>query len=288
MSLFFSCLLRQHFGEQPTASQLYVEPSDLSITVTTMPSNKKIRARAKKAERRASTACTTACTHYILPDRSEMNAYLLANDAVNDLVKNYKEIAEKEMDEGIMSTVGIYAAIINIKNKYYASLSNNEVMTQALLQLLLAKGTKSAAWIEADPSRSSSQIVYKGSCTLLAGAFLFFKNMDKNEKLEESVGSTASATELATLVLDLCESPREIVRFFHKRNCCDCLGKLYEEMKKTTPRSARCQQCREVKDFKQIFNCSKCMAVQYCSRDCQVSHWAHHKENCKKLKKLRL
>lgn len=249
-----------------------------------MPSNKKIRARAKKAERRASTACT----HYILPDRSEMNAYLLANDAVNDLVTNYKEIAEKEMDEGVISTVGIYAAIINIKNKYYASLSNNEIMKQALLQLLLAKRTECATLIEVDPSRSSSQIVYNVTCSLLAGAFLFFKNMDENEKLEESVRSAATASELARLVLDLCDSPREIVRFFHKRNCCDCLDKLYEEMKKTTPRSARCQQCREVKDFKQIFNCSKCMAVQYCSRACQVSHWAHHKEKCKKLKKLRL
>ncbi|XP_058461475.1 zinc finger MYND domain-containing protein 10 homolog [Malaya genurostris] len=43
-----------------------------------------------------------------------------------------------------------------------------------------------------------------------------------------------------------------------------------------------CLTCKKIADKR----CSKCESVYYCSRDCQVKHWPHHKELCHQLKAL--
>jgi hypothetical protein len=40
-----------------------------------------------------------------------------------------------------------------------------------------------------------------------------------------------------------------------------------------------CCYCRVRKD--NLLKCSKCRKATYCSRNCQVNHWSHHKSVCK-------
>jgi hypothetical protein len=75
--------------------------------------------------------------------------------------------------------------------------------------------------------------------------------------------------------------PRETVKFFHRRNSCDCLQEIYYKLKERTKRVWVCAACQQVKDKKEIFECSCCKLITYCSRDCAVAHWPNHKEECK-------
>jgi MYND finger len=34
----------------------------------------------------------------------------------------------------------------------------------------------------------------------------------------------------------------------------------------------------------ELLKCSACMAVRYCSAECQKAHWKKHRKRCKELK----
>jgi hypothetical protein len=85
----------------------------------------------------------------------------------------------------------------------------------------------------------------------------------------------------------LCSCPRDLVRIFHRGSACSCLKELYYNLKDNTPKKLRCEGCKEISDLKNIFECSKCETVIYCSRECAVNDWANHKSECKSLCKLR-
>ena len=42
-----------------------------------------------------------------------------------------------------------------------------------------------------------------------------------------------------------------------------------------------CFHCRQ--DVRKAYRCSKCKITYYCSRDCQLLHWAAHKHDCKRI-----
>ena len=37
---------------------------------------------------------------------------------------------------------------------------------------------------------------------------------------------------------------------------------------------------------KSKFTCSKCMKVSYCSKDCSIQYWRHHKAICKEIRDI--
>ena len=45
--------------------------------------------------------------------------------------------------------------------------------------------------------------------------------------------------------------------------------------------SVACAVC--TRTLPSMKRCTQCRAVLYCSRDCQITHWASHKEECKRL-----
>jgi hypothetical protein len=47
-------------------------------------------------------------------------------------------------------------------------------------------------------------------------------------------------------------------------------------------KNALCPKCNKPAPHK----CSKCLAVCYCSRECQLSHWPEHKTHCKRKVRL--
>ena len=48
-------------------------------------------------------------------------------------------------------------------------------------------------------------------------------------------------------------------------------------------RKERCENCQK-RGVRELQECSRCIAVSYCSKECQVSHWkAQHKKDCARL-----
>jgi hypothetical protein len=47
-----------------------------------------------------------------------------------------------------------------------------------------------------------------------------------------------------------------------------------------------CENCgKSAQGVEPLNQCSRCMVVAYCSRECQVSHWKKHKYDCTRMKK---
>jgi hypothetical protein len=56
----------------------------------------------------------------------------------------------------------------------------------------------------------------------------------------------------------------------------DAAGGVSSKVKPSKP----CTQCGEL--FPKLHRCTRCKAVSYCSKQCQVAHWkAGHKQVCK-------
>eukprot|EP00956_Cyclotella_meneghiniana_P025212 scaffold52187_cov35-Cyclotella_meneghiniana.AAC.1 len=94
--------------------------------------------------------------------------------------------------------------------------------------------------------------------------------------------SVSMASELQILANDTF-SPRETIRFFHRRNSCDCLKELYYKLKENTARTSFCYNCFESVDIRKMSQC-ECKLVNYCSYDCAVAHYPKHKVYCTQKK----
>ncbi|CAB9523177.1 expressed unknown protein [Seminavis robusta] len=75
-----------------------------------------------------------------------------------------------------------------------------------------------------------------------------------------------------------CGSKRDVVAYLDKKIPCDCLvdlkQKVFEE-----PEFRECGHCfKEVTDTKW---CVKCEAMEYFSKECQITGWPKHREFCK-------
>ena len=99
-----------------------------------------------------------------------------------------------------------------------------------------------------------------------------------NRANDQSIGN-----KILTALIDLNHCPRQTVRFFHRRNSCDCLQELYDKLKETTKKTSLCRYCRKMVETKQLSRCEYCNIVHYCSYDCALANWTKHKVECEIL-----
>ena len=116
--------------------------------------------------------------------------------------------------------------------------------------------------------------------------FCILEVFDTNNVLDLNDEVVSKAIVESRRMLDDIRCTRDIVRFVDKRNSCDCLKSIYNELKKTTTRQNLCHNCNQMKHHKDIKACSKCNTALYCSRECQLAHWPEHKDGCKRLREL--
>ena len=73
---------------------------------------------------------------------------------------------------------------------------------------------------------------------------------------------------------------RDTVKFVAKRLPCTCLKKLHSAARKKLEKVGSCFGCNKQFPRSQLYVCTGCMIVEYCSKECQRAHWSHHKEDC--------
>jgi hypothetical protein len=78
-------------------------------------------------------------------------------------------------------------------------------------------------------------------------------------------------------------SPREMIKLFHRDSACNCLKDLYYSLKDNTPKILQCMGCNMISDMKDIFEC-ECTFVMYCTHECAEKDWQNHKSMCKVLR----
>lgn len=76
---------------------------------------------------------------------------------------------------------------------------------------------------------------------------------------------------------------RDVLKFYSKRVSCKCLVEMHQETRRTIPKMGMCYGCKEEMERVSLSVCSRCMIIQYCSRECQVSHWPRHIKDCDML-----
>ncbi len=74
---------------------------------------------------------------------------------------------------------------------------------------------------------------------------------------------------------------RTVVKYFWRRIRCSCLDEKYDEVK-SMPKMGVClnHQCSVTVERSKLRCCSRCCSVSYCSRECQVADWSKHTSFC--------
>ena len=73
---------------------------------------------------------------------------------------------------------------------------------------------------------------------------------------------------------------RDLVKFVAKRLPCTCLKKLHRVARKKVEKVGICHGCNKQLPRSRLYVCTGCRVVEYCSNDCQTTHWSTHKRNC--------
>eukprot|EP00956_Cyclotella_meneghiniana_P033440 scaffold96225_cov35-Cyclotella_meneghiniana.AAC.1 len=139
-----------------------------------------------------------------------------------------------------------------------------------------------------DANRASTLAEFNAPASVLYYRELFciLEVLDRNNVMGLNDEVVSKAIVESRRMVDDIRCTRGIVRFVDKRNSCDCLKSIYNELKTTTKRQNLCHYCGQMKHHKDIKACSKCNTALYCSRECQLAHWPEHKDGCKRLREL--
>jgi hypothetical protein len=74
-----------------------------------------------------------------------------------------------------------------------------------------------------------------------------------------------------------------LVHWLTKDMSCSCASHIksqFMEANNDGPPLSCCAACGVVKPKMELFRCSRCKFMNYCSRDCQVKDWKEHKGGC--------
>ena len=98
--------------------------------------------------------------------------------------------------------------------------------------------------------------------------------------ITDTLNSRVVASKCRDIDPDASSCKREALKFYSKRISCSCLKKKYLEARKTIPKNGLCFGCDVEKERASLSVCSRCMVIQFCSRECQVANWSRHKRDC--------
>ena len=214
----------------------------------------------------------TECLH-VCRDNCTDDVWDAAQELLNVMHNEYGPIVENhgQSREILMEALFEFCG----KN---GTVFRNPMMKDAFLKTLIYKGSDVLLRLEIN---EDEELPIPFAYCIYACAY---ELIDKHD----GVLNTKSWIDIGIFERDVMVCHRELARFYHKKNSCDCLKALYSRMKKTRDRKTNCFGCTSgsVKNCKEIKVCSGCKVAQYCSRECQLSHWAEHKIDCNNIRKF--
>ena len=79
-----------------------------------------------------------------------------------------------------------------------------------------------------------------------------------------------------------CKTDRGIMNILERetKTFCNCM-KPYKEDAKAMEKIGMCDNCHEEFPKMHLKRCSRCLALQYCSKECMRSNWPAHKQFCR-------
>eukprot|EP00956_Cyclotella_meneghiniana_P025298 scaffold52573_cov23-Cyclotella_meneghiniana.AAC.1 len=227
-----------------------------------MPSKKKARARARKTVKASRNQST--CEHIAVASIPEGDANACAaflDDYDSTFLDGINLI--NQGDHSYVGLVSKFASYMSLKYNQYSYIFGHGIREEFIQKHIILTGTHRL---------TLSKLDFKDIIPLL---YLEMQHRAFNDTDEMEV-------ELHRVFADIIHCPRQILRFFHRRNSCNCLKKGYYELKDTTKRTAACFECGEVKDIRTLYRCSGCNVAQFCSNECSASHWPKHKKDCRR------
>ena len=114
-----------------------------------------------------------------------------------------------------------------------------------------------------------------------AMALMYIDTYAPTSRVSAGLLSTRNAKDYVTNVDILNGCQRSLVKYFVKQIPCKCLDELYSQVKKVTPKTGICANCKETKARSSLYICTGCERIQYCSRACQMANVSEHKTSCK-------
>jgi len=239
-----------------------------------MPSRKKAQGRARKQAAEAqknnlsSNGFSKRCNHFGERKWSR-DDYAAASDLYSEYVDKYNERVRVGGENLI---IDLHLLAYNTYDEYYQL---SDARKELFRKLLLSLG--SDLCVDAAKEKDLTN-----ETTIAAVYLILIVTIEIRDKYNGASNQNIRGEIVATLN-DIVYCPRQTIRFFHRRNLCDCLQDIYYKLKETTSKTSQCFYCKKVVEIKQMCRCDYCNVLQYCSYECALAHWPEHKVGCERL-----
>ena len=261
-------------------------------------SRKRNKGQARKAKAKAASAATASSI--INSDVEQLgftDLSALANkchhngrlsDSTPDVVHRFitsffsSFVAECSSGDHFDNTLAITAATLSLRNAYlnYPEAVRNENDRDSIRRIILATGVEKLVGSFFGNNRLSTVTV---GCAV---AVMLFDSYDPSSPITLGTFDDRDPKNYLNNIDVMNGCYRSLMKFFIKRVPCNCLDKIYAQLKQlATPKMGDCINCRKRIERSKQYICSGCERVMYCSKACQIAFVPEHKNECKMWKK---
>ncbi|KAL7534451.1 hypothetical protein ACHAWF_004839 [Thalassiosira exigua] len=249
------------------------------VDLSTMPSRKRNKGRARKANRQAQSKATLStqeqdvdCLHGRPPQLPD------AEHPVYQFVKALCDYGDSflgatclfaSLGRGWATMVDGMSDVINCTFDKFPEVWSNDLNRAMAKHHIIASATRSLL-----NGADYSDLLEARYLTIAVHAL---ENYEPDTRY--SIGGM-EMLRMTDLLDRRCD--RAFLKFYSKRTPCSCLEDRFESIL-SKPKTGRCSHCYEKKEVGELQVCGRCKMHQYCSRRCQSLRWPDHKAECKPL-----
>eukprot|EP00984_Skeletonema_dohrnii_P033957 scaffold32283_cov132-Skeletonema_dohrnii-CCMP3373.AAC.2 len=244
------------------------EALDEAIKLAAAEKEEALESRAAEEEKsftmKTSQVSTMQCYHGFVPGEDHF------------IIDNFGKTFLSRVNSPITGNVG---ECINLAyqatRKIYPEVGNDYCKMKLVLSLYLFQGTQAVIEGYFDDARFFAAVAF-----YLEDYITFYFEDGANDVFD-------AARQIELLSAD----QHTLVKYLRKKIPCCCLDEKYKQVKSITKLGICCNEKCSIPDRlverRSMFYCTRCRAVNYCSRECQKAAWPTHKSYCDKHSKAR-
>ena len=212
-------------------------------------------------------ACDHGCS--MIPD-DLYNPCVISLHPVSAFLDEYYAQFRRKKDG-----MDILIRTFNTHPQIWDDATNREILLNVLItigtNLLIEDGKRRGI---RSPTCQFSEVLSRNAEIIIS-----FERYGETNSFNSAFFDRAIVSKKFILIPVLSSIRRDLLKFYRKRTSCSCLKKLHLEARKTITKMAKCS-CGVEKERLSLSTCSRCMIVDYCSRQCQVADWSDHRACC--------